>query len=130
MFDADVLLRQLSELGLRLDAEVEKLGELDVLATGLGCRYQALREHYEDEVANAFLKSDGSVEQKKMLARLKTIDARLTAQDAALAWENAKADLRTQQAAVRALHTRIDVGRSLLSTEKARLELDRLPEPR
>jgi hypothetical protein len=128
MFDAETLLRQLSELGRQLDEQVSKLGELDLIATGLGCEYQRLREEVEDQFADSFLRlTDGGVEAKKMAARLKVIPARLVAQDANKEWETAKSRLRTQQAAVRALGARIEIGRSLLSHEKSRMELDRLP---
>jgi hypothetical protein len=128
MFDAETLLRQLSELGRQLDQQVDKLGELDMLATGLGCEYQRLREEHEDQLATAFLgMADGGVEAKKMAARLKCVPARLIAQEANKDWEEAKSRLRTQQAAVRALGARIEIGRSLLSHEKTRMDLDRLP---
>lgn len=128
MFDAETLLRQLSELGRLLDKEVDRLGELDMLATGLGCEYQRLREEHEDQLASAFLgMTDGGVEAKKMAARLKCVPARLIAQKANRDWEEARSRLRTQQAAVRALVARIEIGRSLLSHEKTRMDLDRLP---
>jgi hypothetical protein len=130
MFDPDLLLRQLSELGRLLDAQIETLGECDLLATGLGCEYQRLREECEDRVAEEFLKAEGTVETRKMIARLKAVPSRLIAQDALLEAEKAKARLRTQQAAIRALHARVEIGRSLLSHEKTRLDLDRLPEAR
>jgi hypothetical protein len=128
MFDAETLLRQLSELGRQLDQQVDRLGELDMLATGLGCEYQRLREEHEDQLATAFLgMADGGVEAKKMAARLKCVPARLIAQEANKDWEEAKSRLRTQQAAVRALGARVEIGRSLLSHEKTRMDLDRLP---
>jgi hypothetical protein len=129
MFDAETLLRQLSELGRQLDEQVNKLGELDLLATGLGCEYQRLREEHEDQFAATFLEPTtvGGVEAKKMTARLKCVPARLIAQEANKDWEEAKSRLRTQQAAVRALGARIEIGRSLLSHEKTRMDLDRLP---
>jgi hypothetical protein len=128
MFETNVLLTQLAELGRELDKQVDKLGDLDMIATGLGCHYQVLREAYEDAVADAFLKAPtGGVEAKKMEARLKCVPSRLVAQEANLEWEKSKSRVRTQQAAIKALHTRIEIGRSLLSTEKARMDLDRMP---
>jgi hypothetical protein len=128
MFEANVLLQQLSELGRQLDQQVERLGELDMISTGLGCEYQRLREEHEDQLADSFLRmTDGGVEAKKMAARLKCVPARLTAQDANKDWEQARSRLRTQQAAVRALGSRIEIGRSLLSHQKTQMELDRLP---
>src|SRR5271170_3258322 len=85
MFDTNTLLAQLSELGRQLDSEVDKLGDLDMIATGAGCHYQALREAYEDNLAENFLRlADGGVEAKKMAARLKCVPARLIAQEAYL----------------------------------------------
>lgn len=125
-FDVNLLLRQLSQLGKQLDEAVEKLSELDLIATGLGCEYNRLREEYEDGLASVFLNSEGSVESRKATARLKCIPSRLMMQEAAKEHEEAKSKLRTQQQAVRALQSRIDVGRSLLSHEKSRMALDGL----
>jgi hypothetical protein len=129
MFEANVLLQQLSELGRLLDVETEELGDLDMIATGLGCHYSKLREAYEDTVAENFLQasSESGVEAKKMAARLKSVPARLVAQEANLEWEKAKSKVRSQQAKIKAITTRIEIGRSLLSHEKTRMDLDRLP---
>ena len=126
MFDPDVLLHQLSELGRQLDQEVNKLGELDMISVGYGCEYQRLREEHEDAVAEVFLRLAGGVEARKLEARLKCVPSRLVAQDAHLMWEKSKSRVRTQQEAIRALHKRIEIGRSLLSTEKTRMDLDRI----
>lgn len=123
MFDANTLLKQLSELGRQLDDAVDKLGELDMTATGLGCEYQKLREEHEDDFAANFLILPGSVEAKKMAARGKSVPSRLLAQDAYREWEEEKSRVRTQQAAIKALTTRIEIGRSLLSHEKALMSL-------
>ena len=129
MFDANTLLAQLAELGRQLDKEVDELGRLDLIATGHGCEYNRLREETEDCFAEAFLNSEGGVEARKMSARLKSVPARLTAQDESKEWEFAKSRVRTQQEAIRALHRRIEIGRSLLSTEKTRMDLDRIAQP-
>jgi hypothetical protein len=129
MFETQVLLQQLADLGRELDRQVDQLGDLDMIATGLGCEFQRLREEHEDALADVFLNGPaGSVESRKAAARLKCVPSRLVAQDAALEWEKAKSRVRTQQAAIKALHTRIEIGRSLLSTEKTRMDLDRLPQ--
>jgi hypothetical protein len=129
VYSADILLEQLAALGRQLDVEVAKLGELDMISTGLGCEYNRLREEHEDNLADAFLGIAGGVEARKTAARLKCVPSRLLAQDANREWEESKSRLRTQQAAIRALTTRIEIGRSLLSTEKARIELDRIVQP-
>lgn len=126
MFDPEVLLQQLANLGQELDAAVDELGTLDMLATGHGCRFNELREEHEDNIANAFLDADGSVEVRKNTARIKCVPSRLFAQDQQREWEEAKSRVRTQQEAIRALHRRVEIGRSLLSTEKTRMDLDRM----
>lgn len=126
VFDANLLLRQLSELGKQLDEQVEKLGELDFIATGKYCEAARIKEEYEDALAKVFLVSEGSVETRKATARLKCVPSRLMAQDAMKDAKEAEAHVRNQQAAVRALQSRIDIGRSLLSSEKARMQMDGL----
>lgn len=121
--EAQILLNQLGELGKTLDRETSKLGELDLLATAKGVEYQHIREAYEDDVASAFMAADGSVEAKKNEARLKCVAARLLMQEVSAEWEHLKSKVRTQQAIVRAVNTRIDIGRSLLSHEKAMMTL-------
>lgn len=125
--DVEILIRQLHDLGLQMDAEVDTLGELDMLATALGCTWEELREAHDDDVAEWFLRVAGSVEQRKMEARLKAVPSRLVAHEAKLEAEKAKSRVRTQQAKIRALDKRIEIGRSFLSLEKTRMELDRLP---
>jgi hypothetical protein len=116
-------LRQLSELGRQLDDATAKLSQDDVIATGLGIEATQLKEEYEDQLAEAFQSAEGSVEAKKTDARLKCKPGRLLAQDAAAEWEKAKAKVRGQQAIVRALGIRIDIGRSLVSHEKSLMAL-------
>lgn len=123
MMDTTVLLTQLGQLGRQLEEETTRLGELDMLATGLACDYNRIREEYEDELAAAFLSLDGPVEARKMASRQKCVPARLEAQDASRRWEEAKSRLRTQQAAVRTLQARIEIGRSMLSHEKTLMGL-------
>ena len=129
VFDANTLLSQLAALGRELDEQVDELGRLDLIATGNGCEYSRLREDTEDVFAEAFLNAEGGVEARKMSARLKSVPARLLAQDANKEWEFSKSRVRTQQEMIRALHRRIEIGRSLLSTEKTRMDLDRITQP-
>jgi hypothetical protein len=124
-FDANVLVMQLSQLGRDLDAFVGTLGELDEAAVEAEGEYRRLDEEYQDRFAEVFLNLSGSVEQRKMEARLKAKPARLIAGDAWLDWNRAKAKLRTHQASIQALHRRVEIGRSMLSREKALLDLDR-----
>jgi hypothetical protein len=122
--EAEVLLRQLGGLGIQLSEAVNKLADMDVLATGNGIAYQTAREEYEDQLAEAFRRSNGSsVDARKADARLQCRDARKLAEEASAAWERSKSRLRSQQAVVRTITTRIEVGRSLLSHEKALMNL-------
>jgi hypothetical protein len=121
--EAEVLLRQLGGLGIQLSEAVNKLADMDVLATGNGIAYQTAREDYEDLFAAAFRDADGAVESRKADARLACRSARKLVEEASAEWERSKARLRSQQAIVRTITTRIEVGRSLLSHEKALMNL-------
>ena len=86
--------------------------------------YRHYKEMLEDAMAAAFLNAEGSVEQRKARARLQCIEARVLMEQANLDWDKKKAALRTQYASLQALHRRIEVGRSLLSREKALVGLE------
>lgn len=116
--DGEILARQLGDLGRQLEDATVKLAELDVLATGAAVEAARLREEYEDRLAEGFRDAEGAVEAKKTLARLKACPARIIAQEASAEAERAKSAVRNQQAAIRTLTVRIDIGRSLLSREK------------
>ena len=116
--DGEILARQLGDLGRQLEDATVKLTELDVLATGAAIEAARLKEEYEDRLAEGFRDAEGAVEAKKTLARLKASPARIIAQEAYAEAERAKCKVRNQQAVIRAINARIDVGRSLLSREK------------
>jgi len=117
--DGDVLAKQLGDLGRQLDNATEELARLDILATAAGITAADKKELYEDHIAEAFVKLEGSVEVRKAQARLCTGSYRMDWQRASADWETAKAKVRNQQAMVRAINARIDIGRSLLSREKS-----------
>lgn len=121
--DPEVLLQQLGELGRQLDQATEDMAELDVVATGAAVHYAELKEEYEDTVAREFLDCEGSIEAKKMQARLNARAVRKIAEQAHLEAEMAKSSLRNQRDAVKALQSRIDVGRSLISHQKTMMGL-------
>lgn len=121
--DPEVLASQLGQLGKHLDDATMKLAELDVLATAKGIEAARAKEEYEDALAAAFLASDGTVETRKHVARLNCREARETAHGRSASWELAKADVRNQQAMIRALERRIDIGRSLLSQAKTQMAI-------
>jgi hypothetical protein len=122
-YDAQLLANQLAQLGRDLDSEVKYLGVLDEAAVEAEGLYRRLDEEHQDRVATEFLRSEGTVETRKMQGRLKAVPARLIAEDAWLDWNRAKSKLRTQQASIQALHRRIEIGRSMLSREKALISL-------
>lgn len=128
-FEAEVLVQQLAALGRDLQLEVQLLGELDEAAVDAEGVYRRLDEEHQDRVAEEFLRLEGAVEHRKMAARLKAVPARLVAEDAWLAWNRARARLRTQQASLQALHRRVEIGRSLLSREKTMITLAGMGEP-
>lgn len=117
--DGDVLAKQLGELGRQLDDATVELARLDILATAAAVDATNAKETYEDCLADAFLAATGSVDVRKASARLSCKSRRIDAHNATTTWEYAKADVRNQQAMVRAINSRIDIGRSLLSREKS-----------
>ena len=117
--DGDVLARQLGELGRQLDDATEELAKLDILATGAGIKAANAKEVYEDRLAEAFIAAEGSVETRKASARLCCMSYGIDARAAAADWEKAKSQVRNQQALMRTISMRIEIGRSLLSREKA-----------
>lgn len=122
-YDAETLASQLATLGRDLQDEVKILGRLEESCVDAEGNYRYLQEQYEDEVARAFIRLSGAVEARKMSARLECIPAREKAGEAYVTWGKLKGQLRTQQASLQALHRRIEVGRSLLSREKALITL-------
>ena len=123
-YDAEVLARQLAQLGRDLQDEVTDLGELEEQAVDAEGRFRHLDALYEDALAGAVLhSSQGSADSRKAEARLQCITPRETMMDANTEWNRAKAAVRTQQASLQALHKRIEIGRSLLSREKALISL-------
>lgn len=122
-WDAELLVRQLSQLGRDLDTEVTILGQLDQEAVEAESEFRRLDEEYNDRIAEEYLHLDGTVETRKMQARLKAKPARLIAEEAWLIWNLAKAKLRTQQASIQALHRRVEIGRSMLARERALMSI-------
>jgi hypothetical protein len=123
-FDADTLARQLAQLGRDLQDEVAELGELEERAVDAEGEFRHREAMYEDVLAASTLKSrESNAEARKADARLQCIEARALMQVASLEWSRAKARVRTQQANLTALHKRVEIGRSLLSREKALISL-------
>jgi len=117
--DMSLLARQLSQLGRDLEAEMLLLREIDEAATeaeGVHCRLEAL---YKDDLAQSFQDGQGSVDARNAQARLANVASRQRMEEAKLDWERKRALVRYRQASIRALSSRIDIGRSLLSREKS-----------
>ena len=120
-----LLANQLSQLGRDLQLEITLLGEMEEAAVEAEGQYRSLDAAHEDDLARAFLRARGTnAEARKAEARLDCIQSRLIADQANLDWNRKKAQLRTQHANISALHRRIEVGRSLLSREKALVGLE------
>jgi hypothetical protein len=122
-YDAEVLAQQLAALGRDLSEEVTILGELEEECVTAEGEYRKLQEAHEDDIARAFVTMPGGVESRKAAARLECIPSREVSGEAYIEWNRLKGRLRTQQANIQAVHRRIEVGRSLLSREKALISL-------
>ena len=122
--DMSLLARQLSQLGGDLEAEMILLRENDEAATeaeGVYCKLEAI---YKDDLARSFLNGTGSVDARNAQARLDNIASRQRMEEAKLEWERKRGIVRYRQASIKALTTRIDIGRSLLSREKSLAALE------
>lgn len=122
-FDAEVLAGQLAALGRDLQDAVSELGRLEKQSVEAEGKYRVREYAYNDAMDRAFLAFDGSVEVRKAQARTTNSSYWHDCQDAYLDWSRAKADIRTQNANLSAIHKRIEIGRSLLSREKALISL-------
>jgi hypothetical protein len=122
-FDAETLANQLAALGRDLQSEVIILGGLEEYSVDCEGEYRRLETEYEDQLDRALLAAEGTMELRKAAARIKCSPAKIIMLDAGLDWSRAKGKIRTQNANLTALRSRIDIGRSLLSRERALLSL-------
>lgn len=122
-YDAETLVRQLGQLGRDLDEEVSHLGELEEEAANAEGHFRKLESAYDDCIDRAFLDAQGNVDMRKAQSRLTCTEERTVKQEANIEWNKAKGRVFTQNANLNAIRTRIDIGRSLLSREKALLSL-------
>lgn len=125
-FDADTLARQLAQLGRDLQDEVTILGELEEASVDAEGEYRDKESSLDWATDKAFLDFEGSVEMRKAQARTSVTSYQLDYRVAYLEWQHAKAKVRTQQANLSAIHKRVEIGRSLLSREKALIALSGL----
>lgn len=127
-YDAETLARQLAALGRDLSDEVARMGELEEEAVDREGDFRWQESAYDDAFDRAFLDADGAQETRKATARLACTKERSLKLEANLEWNKAKGRVHTQTANLRALHDRIEIGRSLLSREKALLSLSGIGE--
>jgi hypothetical protein len=127
-YQAETLVRQLAQLGRDLQDGVSLLGEYEEEAVAAEGRYRAREYAYNEKMDREFLGAQGSVETRKAAARIATGSYWADSQEAYLEWGRAKAGVRVQNASLTAIRTRIDIGRSLLSREKALLSLSGMGE--
>ena len=122
-YEAEVLARQLAALGRDLDAEVAVLGVLEETSADMEGEFRRLKGAYDDCVDQAFLSAEGSVDARKAVARLACTASRTAMYEANMEWDKARGRVFMQQANLRALHDRIDIGRSLLARERALISI-------
>lgn len=109
--DPVVIARQLGALGVDLDEAVRKMGDLETAAV-------AAEGEYKAKFSRIFRDASGSVEDRKQVAVFEC-DAEWRM------WGLAAAAVRLQKEHIRALHARIDVGRTLASNVRAEVSLAR-----
>lgn len=103
------IVKQLGHLSRDLDEAVKRLGELEEIAVDA-------EGDYKVAFAKVFRGTPGSVEERKQIATEETIDQWRV-------WGKAAAVVRLQKEHVKALHARIDVGRTIQSTARAEMQL-------
>lgn len=99
----------LLELARQLDAAVKELARLD------GEAVQA-RSTFEVAFAHSFLSGSGAMDSRKQGAILETADVKLAA-------EIADQRVRSQRELIRAVMTRIEVGRTVSATVRSEISL-------
>lgn len=97
-------LQQLDRLAVDLAASVRRLAELEEAAVNAEGAYKVAR-------AKAFHQAAGSVQAREYEADIETETLRT-------AYRLAEVKVKVQREHLRALHTRIDVGRTLASSER------------
>lgn len=109
MTDIVTIVKQLGQLSRELDDAVKRLGELEEIAVDA-------EGDYKVAFSRTFREAAGSVEDRKQIATDATDSL----------WRvygKAAAAVRLQKEVIKALHARIDVGRTLQSTARAELAL-------
>jgi len=99
------IIAQLGALSRDLDAAIRDMGRLDEAAIEAEGTFKVAK-------ARAFLAAEGSVQAREAQAVIATERERML-------YEKSAALVRLQREHIRALHTRIDVGRTITATERA-----------
>lgn len=107
-----VIAEQIVRLGLDLDIAVDRLCELEEMSVDA-------EGEYRTTFAKTFLAGVRSIEDRKQ-------QAVLDADDCFRTWGKAKAAVLRQKEHVKALHARIEVGRTLASNVRAEISLGRI----
>lgn len=102
-------IRHLGNLTLELDQAVKDLKKFEEIAVDAEADYQAAK-------TRAYENATGAVETRKMAATGECVELWRT-------WGKAVALVNYQKAHIRALHTRIDVGRTIQATARAEINL-------
>ena len=105
MSEGEQIVRQLGQLGRDMTTEIDRLAEYESLAVDAEGEF---RKAY----AQAFAGADGTLEDRKQQAILATGKQWRE-------WGLAAAVVRRQRESLKALHARIDIGRTMASREKA-----------
>lgn len=103
------IIKQLGQLSRDLDDGVNKMADLEFIAV-------EAEGDFKVAYAEAFAAAEGSIEDRKQHAALATHQL----------WRihgKAAAAVRLQKEHLRALHARIDVGRTIQSTARAEMQL-------
>lgn len=103
------IVNQLGTLSAALDTAVQKLGEFEETAIDA-------EGDYKLKFAKAFRAASGSVEDRKQQATIECDQEWRT-------WGKAASLVRVQKESLKALHSRIDVGRTMQATARAEIGL-------
>ncbi len=103
------IVKQLGALSRDLDDAVKKLGELEEAAVDAEADYKV-------DFSRQFREAAGSVEDRKQIATANT-DRQFRI------YGKAAAAVRLQKEHIKALHARIDVGRTIQSTARAEMQM-------
>ena len=107
--DGETLLTQLGTLGRDLGKEISSLGRMEEIAVDA-------EGDFHTAYSKVFRNAQGSVEDRKQAAIAETDSLWRV-------WGKAAAAVRLQRESLKALHARIEIGRTMVSREKALVSL-------